>query len=90
MGPSARPDAPQIEFAIPEQSLASGLLEYARQAGVSIAATEPLTDGRRSRPVYGRMTRHAALERLLDGLPLVFEFSAQNSVRVFARTEIDP
>jgi hypothetical protein len=72
-------------FDIDEQPLANGLLDYGRQASVSIAAPEAVTAGRRSRAVHGRLTQRQALEQLLQGTGVSFSFATPNSIRVFER-----
>ena len=64
------PAAPLRSFDIPAQPLASALVAFARQSGVQVMAGEVDAAGQRSRPVHGRMTSTAALNRLLQGTEL--------------------
>lgn len=71
-------------FAIPAQPLASGLLALGRQARISIAAPAALVAGKTGRPVQGELTVKAALERMLEGTGLRYEFVGANAVRIRA------
>ncbi|OWR18127.1 TonB-dependent receptor [Brevundimonas diminuta] len=57
---------PRRSFDIPAQPLGRALVAFARQSGVQVMAGEVDAAGRRSRPVRGRMTAEAALDRLLQ------------------------
>lgn len=55
------------EFDVPASDLARALQQFARQAGVQILFPYEAARRQRSRPLKGRMTVAAALERLLAG-----------------------
>lgn len=62
--------------------LSQSLLEFGRQAGISISADRALTNGVQSRPVSGSMPVERALEQLLDGTGLKAQFYGPNTVRL--------
>ncbi|MEM9174033.1 MAG: TonB-dependent receptor [Myxococcota bacterium] len=70
---SAQPDeAPAtFEFALSAQPLEDALFEWSLQAGRPVFAESALLEGRTSRPVRGRFSARAALERMLEGSGLV-------------------
>lgn len=69
-------------FNIRPAPLSQGLLEFGRQAGVSVAADQSLTVGLRGRAVSGDLPVDEALERLLAGTGLVAEFVGRDAVRL--------
>lgn len=69
-------------FDIDRQPLSSALLVYGRQAGLSVLAPTTLTDGRTAPDVKGQMTLTAALDRLLEGSGLRYEFVGAQAVRI--------
>lgn len=62
------------DFAIPSQSLASALDRFADQSGLSFAYRSGDLSALRSQDVSGRLTPAAALERLLAGTGIKFQF----------------
>ncbi|USI74892.1 TonB-dependent receptor domain-containing protein [Sphingomonas morindae] len=62
--PPARAEPP-LRFAIPRLTLADALSLYARQSGRQLLFAPAEVRGRTARPVTGRMTPDAALDRLL-------------------------
>jgi hypothetical protein len=75
------------QFNVPAQSLGKALLEFGRQAEISISAPSEATNGKTSHPVVGRMTPQQALARLLQGTGLRYEFVNASAVRVIAARE---
>ncbi len=69
-------------FNIRSAPLSQSLLEFGRQAGISIAADQSLTSGLRGRAVSGDLPVNEALDRLLVGTGLSAEFSGPNAVRL--------
>lgn len=82
--PSAADDG-AIDFDIPAQSLSGALLQFARQARVSIGFTEELTENKMSDGLVGRWQTRAALERLLESTDLTYSMIGDSVVRVVAR-----
>ena len=71
-----------VSFNIRSAPLSQSLLEFGRQAGISVAADQSLTQGLRGASVNGDLPVDDALERLLAGTGLRAEFSARGSVRL--------
>lgn len=69
-------------FNIRPAPLSQSLLEFGRQAGISIAADQSLTSGLRGRAVSGDLPVNEALDRLLVGTGLSAEFSGPGAVRL--------
>ncbi|GAA0386843.1 TonB-dependent receptor [Brevundimonas terrae] len=69
-------------FNIRPAPLSQSLLEFGRQARISIAADQSLTSGLRGRAVSGDMPIEEALSQLLAGTDLSAEFSGPNAVRL--------
>ncbi|MNS26581.1 Ferripyoverdine receptor precursor [compost metagenome] len=69
-------------FNIRPAPLSQSLLEFGRQAGVSIAADRTLTAGLRGAAVSGDLPVGEALERLLAGTGLRAEFAGPTAVRI--------
>jgi iron complex outermembrane receptor protein len=69
-------------FDIESQALSAALLAFGRQAGVSIVASTSLVEGRTAPALSGRFTPTEALERLLAGSGLSFEFVMTDAVRI--------
>lgn len=76
-----------VRFAIPAQPLASGLLALGRQARISIAAPTTLVAGKAGRAVKGELTVRAALDRMLEGTGLGYEFVGAGAVRIKAAAD---
>jgi len=71
-----------ISFSIQSQSLQSALLEYSRQSGIQLifAVTKP--ENLTTDSVIGKFTSIKALESLIEGLGLEYEFSGKNTVTI--------
>ncbi|WP_213979720.1 STN domain-containing protein [Sphingomonas sp. dw_22] len=57
-------------FDVPEQPAATGIYQFAEQAGIQIVVSSDEAAGRRTRPVKGELDVRAALGRLLSGTGL--------------------
>ena len=80
--PALAADPAPVAFDIPAQPLASALLAFGRQAGVSIAVPDNLPRDRISARVAGRLTPQQALTELLKGVPAHFTFLDPETVTV--------
>lgn len=89
MPPSAYAQEQMRSFNVAAQALSRALLDLGTQAGLSISAPIEATRGRTSRPVSGEMTTRQALEQLLEGSGLSFEFVNPSAVRVYTSTASD-
>lgn len=69
-------------FNIRPAPLPQSLLEFGRQAGISVAVDQTLTSGLRGRAVAGDLPVGEALDRLLAGTGLSAEFAGPNAVRL--------
>src|SRR5690606_35975057 len=69
-------------FNIRSAPLSQSLLEFGRQAGISVAVDQSLTSGLRGRAVSGDLPVGEALDRLLVGTGLTAEFAGPNAVRL--------
>ncbi|WP_244999495.1 TonB-dependent receptor domain-containing protein [Brevundimonas nasdae] len=69
-------------FNIRPAPLSQSLLEFGRQAGISIAAEQSLTSGLRGRAVSGHLPVDEALSQLLSGTGLSAEFASPSAVRL--------
>lgn len=69
-------------FNIRSAPLSQSLLEFGRQAGISVAVDQSLTAGLRGRAVSGDLPVAEALDRLLVGTGLTAEFAGPNAVRL--------
>jgi iron complex outermembrane receptor protein len=69
-------------FNIRSAPLSQSLLEFGRQAGISIAADQSLTAGLRGRAVSGDLPVGQALNQLLAGTGLSAEFAGPSAVRL--------
>ncbi|MET4682482.1 TonB-dependent receptor domain-containing protein [Brevundimonas faecalis] len=72
----------RANFNIRSAALSQSLLEFGRQAGISVAADQSLTAGLRGTAVSGEMPVGEALDRLLAGTGLKAEFAGPNAVRL--------
>ncbi|MGO4711259.1 STN domain-containing protein [Bradyrhizobium sp. 2TAF24] len=70
---------PELVFDIPSQPLEAALDAYGAASRMQVLYETALTAGRRSAPVLGRLTREAALRRLLSGTGLVFNFTGEQA-----------
>ena len=71
-----------VSFNIRSAPLSQSLLEFGRQAGISVAADQSLTQGLRGAPVSGDLPVDDALDRLLAGTGLRAEFAGRGTVRL--------
>lgn len=69
-------------FNIRPAPLSQSLLEFGRQAGISVAADQSLTSGLRGRAVSGDLPVGEALNQLLAGTGLSAEFAGPSAVRL--------
>ena len=73
-----------IAFDIPPQPLASALLLFGRQAGLQVVVDPPAVAGRSSAGLRGSMSADQALQQLLAGTGLSFQYTGNSSVQVRA------
>jgi len=78
-------NAATSKFNIPAQPAATGISQFARQAGFQILATADATAGRRTGAVIGAMPVEQALERLLDGAGLIIAARDGRTITLVAR-----
>lgn len=74
----------RVQFDIPAQPLATALLTFGRQAHISIAAPSALIAHRSAKTVRGAYTVPTALDRMLEGSGLRYEFVGHGAVRILA------
>lgn len=67
-------DEIRVEFDIPAQPLVQALRQFAEQTGLQLVYETRLAEGRASAPVHGMAEAREALEDLLSGTRLQFEF----------------
>lgn len=79
-GDTQSAQAAQFEFDIPPQPLTSGLTLYGRQSGVQLAADTEFVSTLRTQGLKGRYTPEQALQRLLSGTGITFEFTSPKAV----------
>ncbi|MNH89709.1 Ferripyoverdine receptor precursor [compost metagenome] len=80
--PPAAAQSEVASFNIRPAPLSQSLLEFGRQAGISVAADQALTSGLRGRAVAGDLPVDEALDRLLSGTGLTAEFAGPSAVRL--------
>ncbi len=81
----AQVEAPKtVAFDVASQPLSTALLSLGRQASLSVLAPSNLVEGKIAPAVRGELSVAAALERLLAGSGLKFEFVQSNAVRIVA------
>lgn len=76
-----------IAFSIDSQPLSSALLDFGRQADLSVLAPTLLVSGKIAPDVRGQLSVAAALDRLLEGSGLTYAFVQSNAVRIMAQEE---
>lgn len=76
--------AARVEFSIPAQPLASGLLQLGHQANISIAFDHALVADKNGTALQGEMDVDSALARILNTSGLTFEFVRPTLVRIIA------
>lgn len=69
-------------FSIPPQAVPSALLKFSSQSGVQVMSSGELLEGRQSPGVYGMLTAHTALDRLLKGTALRYDIIDPNTVAI--------
>lgn len=85
------PDATLQELRIDSQPLADALSRLAEVSGLQIVFYSEIASGARSPPLIGAFTVRAALERLLSGTQLEYEFIDERTIAVRAkRPEASP
>jgi iron complex outermembrane receptor protein len=84
--PPALAQANARDFNIAAQSLADGLIEFARQSGLQVSAETSVVGNLRTMGVRGQMTPDQALAALLSGTGLVYRLSGSMVVVENART----
>ncbi|WP_114952423.1 TonB-dependent receptor domain-containing protein [Sphingosinicella terrae] len=80
---AATPAAAQmVQVNIPAGRLSDALIALAEQTGLTIGASDPALSGVRTRPLRGRMSARAALDRLLAGTGYRYAFVNARGVRI--------
>ncbi len=82
VSPAAYAQQATTQFSLPEQPLAQGLLEFGRQARISVAAPRELVAGKNGPPLQGEYATSEALNRLLAGTGLEAQFVGPDAVRI--------
>jgi outer membrane receptor protein involved in Fe transport len=77
---TAASDAQARTYSIPAQTLGTALQEFAAQAGLQLLFSESDVAGMRTGGLQGSFTKDQALERLLAGSGLAFEFPKPDAV----------
>jgi outer membrane receptor protein involved in Fe transport len=77
---TAASDAQARTYHIPAQTLGTALQEFAAQAGLQLLFSESDVAGMRTGGLQGSFTKDQALERLLAGSGLAFEFPKADAV----------
>ena len=82
-------DAPAAhDFQIAPQSLASGLVEFSKQADVQVLGATDVIRTLRTSGVVGHFTEEQALEQLLRGTGLGFRWTAHRTITVSPSTRV--
>lgn len=84
IAPPAIAQQQTVSFDIESQALASALLAFGRQAGLSVLAPSELVGGRTAPAVRGYISPAVALDQLLQGSGLSYRFVQDNAVRIIA------
>lgn len=71
---------PAVALDIPAQSLGTALRQFAEQTGLQLVYETEIATGLRNPPVKGELTTREALQRLLDGTGLQFQFLSDHTV----------
>lgn len=79
---SALAQSQRVDFNIPAQPLRSALLAYSAQAGIALSVPEELVGGRSVPALTGSLTAEQALQRLLQGTGIRYEFSGPNVAKL--------
>lgn len=75
----------QVSFSIPAGPLGAALATYGRQAGLQVSYLASIASGRTSPGISGAATREQALDRLLHGTGLSWQFTNAGTVTVTDR-----
>src|SRR5580704_14704089 len=80
-------DAPAAhDFQIAPQALASALVEFSKQADVQVLVATDVIRTLRTSGVVGHFTEEQALEQLLRGTELGFQWTAHRTITISPRT----
>ena len=66
-------EAREVQFSVPRQSAASGILEFARQADIQILVSERILEDKQTAEVQGSYSVSGGLEALLSGTGLIVQ-----------------
>jgi len=80
----------QHQYNIPEQSLNSGLIQFAADSNIELIYTADKVRGLKSKALQGEMTAKQALDFLLQDSGLTFQFIDTNTVTIIPQTKITP
>ncbi|QGZ93529.1 TonB-dependent receptor [Terricaulis silvestris] len=83
-------EAAQVHFNIAAQPLTSALMEFSRQARVTVVAPSDLVRGRQSAGVVGEMSPDAALARLISGSGLRVQRTSDGGLGLIAENDASP
>lgn len=72
--------AQEAEFNIPAQELASAVQSFAAQSKLQVLYAPEITEGLSSQTVNGSLDTRQALETLLSGTGVIFQFTDENTV----------
>ncbi len=81
----ARANDAAIALDIPAQSLGAALRQFAEQTGLQLVYETELAAGLHSPRVQGQLTTREALQKLLDGTGLQFQFLGERTVALSAK-----
>jgi iron complex outermembrane receptor protein len=82
IAPPAYAQQATAKFKVVAQPLSQGLLEFGRQAKISVAAPQDLVAGKTGGAVEGELATELALNRLLSGTGLEARFVGADAVRI--------
>jgi iron complex outermembrane recepter protein len=82
--PTQAVEIPALRADIPAQPLAQALAAFARQTGLQVVYVSELVHDQRSRAVSSGLSASTALDRLLEGTGLQFEYLTPRSVHILA------
>jgi iron complex outermembrane recepter protein len=85
-----QPSQVSINFNIAAEPLADALSELAQQSGLQVLFPSTLVDRLRSPDLKGSMSAQAALQKLLGGTELRFEFVNPHTVAILAASTPEP
>lgn len=78
-----------VTFDIPAQELDRAVLAFAEQSGLQVIFDAALFTGLRGNPVQGRYASDQALQRLLSGMPVSYQFISPRQVSLVRHAEGD-